>query len=217
MKAIRRLALLAFLIPSITSAAARVTEKQIEVMRGYVGKTYWIAPEAGNSPSFYVAPSREANAFSAEVKESFQITEMVKGSSDSFYYGVRFASGKQGYINVNTFLDELNSTVVTQDPDSAQKRKATKTTDTEKKREEWIRAQPWPEHVKEAALKKQAVLGMNTAEVKAALGKPDRVVRLKSVGRQTTRQEQWVYRGGSVLTFNDGVLTLIQTAGAKSE
>jgi hypothetical protein len=217
MKVIKRLALLVFLIPSISFAASRVTEKQVEVMQGYVGKTYWIAPGGENDRFFYSAPSREANTFSAEAKESFQITEMVKGSSESLYYKVRFASGKAGYIDVNTFLDELNSTVVTQDPDSAQKRKTTKTTDTEKKREEWIRAQPWPQHVKEAALKKQAVLGMNTAEVKAALGKPDRVIKLKSVGRQTTRQEQWVYRGGSVLTFSDGMLTLIQTAGAKSE
>jgi len=208
----------AFLIPSaILAASPRVTEKQIEVMRGYVGKTYWIAPGSENDRFFYSAPSRDATTFSAEAKESFQITEMVKGSSESLYYKVRFASGKEGYINVNTFLDELNSTVVPQDPGAGQKRKTTNATDTEKKREEWIRAQPWPEYVKEAALKKQAVLGMTTGEVKAALGKPARMTRLKSVGRQTARQEQWVYSGGSVLTFTDGVLTLIQTAGSKSE
>ncbi len=219
MKVTKSLTLLAvFLIPSMTaSAASRFTTKQIEVMQGYVGKTYWIAPGSEKGLVFYSAPSREAASFSAEVKESFQITDMVKGSSESLYYEVRFASERKGYINVNTFLDELNSTVVAQDPDSGQKRKSTRETEAEKKRAEWIRTQPWPEHVKEAALKRQAALGMNTGEVKVALGKPSRIIKLKSVGRQSAREEQWVYPGGSVLTFTNGVLTLIQTSGAKNE
>jgi len=210
--------LITFLIPSITFGAPRYTEKQIEAMQRYVGKTYWIAADSERELLFLSAPSPASASSPAKARESFLVTEMVRGPTESlYYYEARFASGREGYISVDTFLEELNSTVVAQDPDSGRRKKATQEAETENKREAWIRAQPWPDTVKEAALKKQAILGMNVGEVKVALGKPSRVIKLKSAGRLSGRQEQWVYPGGNVLTFTNGVLTLIQRLDAKTE
>jgi len=150
-------------------------------------------------------------------KESFQITALVGGSTQKPYYRVRFASGKEGYVSVDSFLEELNSTLVTQDPDKGRKRKSAKEAGEESRREAWIRAQPWPARVKEAALKRQAILGMNMSETKAALGKPSRVVKLKHGNPLLGEQEQWVYEGGPVLTFTNGVITRMQALEAMTE
>lgn len=207
--------LLAVLISSVALAAPRFTEKQIEALQRYIGKTYWIAAEIEGSPLFFSSPSPKAAFFPVAVRESFQITELLKGSTESLYYRAQFASGKEAYLSVDGFLEELNSTLMTQDPNSGQNRKTGP--EAESKRDVWIRSRPWPENVKEAAVKRQAILGMNMGEVRVALGKPNRIIRLKSVGAQSGRQEQWVYPQRSVLTFADGVLILIHTLDAKSE
>jgi cytochrome oxidase Cu insertion factor (SCO1/SenC/PrrC family) len=111
----------------------------------------------------------------------------------------------------------LNAAFVTVDPDRDAKAKLAKETETEKKRQEWIRSQRWPEHVKQAALKKQPVLGMSTKEASAVLGKPQRVVGIKNTNLLLGRQEQWTYEGGSVLTFTNGIITRIQPANAPSQ
>jgi hypothetical protein len=205
------------LLPAATTLAApRFTEKQIEALQRYVGKTYWIAGESERGPLFLSAPSPKAASSSAVSKEAFQITELLPGPAETLYYKAKFPSGKEAYINVDTFLEELNSALVTREPDRGQKSKAAEAAEEESRREEWIRAQPWPENVKQAALKRQAILGMNTEEVKVTLGKPSRIIRLSSVGRFGGRQEQWIYPG-STLTFTNGVLTLIQNSDGKTE
>jgi hypothetical protein len=108
-------------------------------------------------------------------------------------------------------------TLVTQDPDRGQKIRAAKAAQEEEKREARIRAQPWPEHVKEAVLKRQAVLGMNMKEAREALGRPTRVVKLKDTNPLMGQQEQWIYEKGSVLTFTNGAISRIQTAGNRVE
>lgn len=197
-------------------ASSHLTEKQLEVLKNYVGKSYWVVAHEGKMPLFFSAPSSAGPSFHGKVKESFQITEMVGISNQRSYYRANFDSGREGYISVESFLEELNLTLLTQDPDSGQKRKAAQEAQEESRREAWIRVQPWPEHVKEAAIKKQAVLGMNMREARAALGKPTRVVKLNS-NQLIGQQEQWIYEKGPVLTFTNGVITRMQTKESKNE
>ena len=193
-------------------AATQLTEKQSEALRKYVGRTYWLAGEEAQKPLFFSSPDSIAASFRPQTKESFEILELARGSHGPGYK-VRFSSGKEGYISTESFFEELNVTILTYDPDREQKIKAAKESREEEKREAWIRAQPWPEHIKEAALKKQAVLGMNTAEAKVALGKPARVIKLKHNNQVLGQQEQWIYERGPVLTFTNGVVTRIQSPG----
>jgi hypothetical protein len=209
--------LIALLLPAFESGSSQFTEKQLGALAKQVGKTYWVVDGENKTPIFFSAPSPSASPFRIGVKESFQITALVGGSTEKPYYRVRFASGKEGYLSVDSFLEELNSTLVAQDPDKGQKRKSAKEAGEESRREAWIRAQPWPAHVKEAALKRQAILGMNMSEAKAALGKPSRVVKLKHGNPLLGQQEQWVYEGGPVLTFTNGVITRMQPMGAITE
>jgi hypothetical protein len=193
--------------------ASQYTPKQIEVYAQYVGKTYWVVEEAG-TPAFHTAPSSAAPSFRPGLKESFEINEIVGGTAQipAHYYRVTFESGKQGFIPIGSFTQQLNAAFVTVDPDRDAKAKLAKETETEKKRQEWIQTRSWPEHVKQAALKKQPVLGMSTKEATAILGKPQRVVRIKNTNLLLGKQEQWTYEGGSVLTFTNGLLTRIQPA-----
>ena len=200
-------------------ASSRFTEKQLEALGKYVGKSYWVVAEEGKKPLFLSAPSPAAPSFLPAAKESFQITEMLEGSNQRpyYFYKVKFDSGREGYIDVDSFLEEINSTFATQDPDRGQKTKAAKEAQDEQKREAWIRAQSWPEHVKEAVLKRKAVLGMRVQEAREALGKPARVVKVKNVSPLLGQLEQWIYDNGPVLTFTNGLVTRIQTAGEKTE
>jgi hypothetical protein len=198
--------------------ASPYTPKQIELYAQYVGKTYWVVEEAG-TPAFHTAPSSAAPSFRPGLKESFEINEIVGGTAQvpAHYYRVTFESGKQGFIPLGSFTHELNAAFVSVDPDRNAKAKLAKETETEKKRQEWIQSQRWPEHVKQAALKKQPVLGMSTKEASAVLGKPQRVVGIKNTNLLLGRQEQWTYAGGSVLTFTNGLVTRIQPADAPSQ
>lgn len=211
------LALISLLLPAFGSGSSHFTEKQLDALAKQVGKTYWIAAGESKAPIFFSAPSPSASPFPVRVKESFQITTLVGGSTQKPYYRVRFASGQEGYISIESFWEELNSTLVAQDPDKGQKRRSAKEASEESRREAWIRAQPWPAHVKEAALKRQAILGMNMSETKATLGKPSRVVKLKHGNPLLGEQEQWIYEGGPVLTFTNGVISRMQPMEAMAE
>lgn len=199
-------------------ASSRFTEKQLEAFRQYLGKTYWVATEEGKKALFFSAPSPAAASFLPEEKESFQVTEMVEGSTQRpYYYKAKFASGREGYIAVDSFLEGLNAILVTVDPDRGQKIKSAKAAEEEARREARIRAQPWPEHVKEAVLKRRAVLGMNRRETQEALGKPTRIVKVRIPNPLLGSQEQWIYESGPVLTFTNGVITRIQNTEDKAQ
>lgn len=213
------LLLSAFLCLAAGSASSRFTEKQLAALEKYAGKTYWVAAGEGKVPRFLTAPSPSADSFLPQMKESFQIEEMVEGPTPRahYYYKVRFDAGKEGYIDVDSFLEQLNLTFLTVDPDRGQKIKSAKEIEEESKRETWIRAQPWPEQVKEAVLQRKAILGMRVQEAREALGKPTSVVKVKNVNPLLGQLEQWIYNNGPVLTFTNGLVTRIQTAGEKTE
>lgn len=209
----------AFFFLTTGFASSRFTEKQLEAFEKYVGKTYWAVAEEGKRALFFSAPSPSAPSFLPELKESLQITEMVQGSGQRavYYYKVRFGSGREGYIDLDSFLGQLNLTLLTVDPNRGQKMRSAKEAQEEEKREARIRAQPWPEHIKEAVLQRKAVLGMNMKEAREALGRPTRVVKLKDTNLLMGQQEQWIYDKGPVLTFTNGAITRLQTAGNKVE
>lgn len=209
----------AFFFLTTGFASSRFTEKQLEAFEKYVGKTYWAVAEEGKRALFFSAPSPSAPSFLPELKESLQITEMVQGAGQrpAYYYKVSFASGREGYIDLDSFLGQLNLTLLTVDPNRGQKMRSAKEAQEEEKREARIRAQPWPEHIKEAVLQRKAVLGMNMKEAREALGRPTRVVKLKDTNLLMGQQEQWIYDKGPVLTFTNGAITRLQTAGNKVE
>ena len=213
------LLLSAFFCLAAGSASSRYTEKQLEALRKYVGKTYWVMAEEGKRPLFFSTPSPAATSFLPEPKESFQIAEMVEGATQrpAYYYKVSFASGREGYIDVDSFLEQLNLTLLTVDPDRGQKMRSAKEAEGESKRAARIRAQPWPEHIKEAVLQRKAVLGMTVKEAREALGKPTRVVKVRDASPLMGQQEQWIYQSGPVLTFTNGLITRIQAVEAKNE
>ncbi len=220
----RRLPGLLLLLPAyffLTTgfASSRYNERQLEAFGRYVGKTYWVMAEEGKRAIFFSAPSPAATSFLPEPKESFQIAEMVEGATQrpAYYYKVSFASGREGYINVDSFLEQLNLTLLTVDPDRGQKIRAAKEAQEKEQREAWIRAQPWPEHVKKAVLNRQAIVGMDMKEAREALGKPNSIVELKSANPLMGEQEQWIYDKGPVLSFTNGLVTRIQTVGGKAE
>lgn len=216
-----RLPGLLFLLPALLSlttgfASSHFTERQLAALERYAGKSYWVVPAEGNLPSFFSAPSASADSFLPQAKESFQITEVVQGSGQkAYYYKVRFDTGREGYIDIDSFLEQLNLTLLTVDPDRRQKIRAAREVEEESKREARIRAQPWPEHIKEAVLRRQAVLGMNMKEAREALGKPRRIAKIADANPLIGAQEQWIYEGGPVLTFTNGLISRIQPLGAK--
>lgn len=204
--AINLAAVFVFILFSLPSPASHhYTDKQLEALAGKVGQTYWVVVEEDRRPSFFNSPSPSAASFPAEPKDSFVISELVGVKAKNPYYKVKFASGKEGYIPVESFLEEFNATLVTKDPDSDQKRKLARDAEQESERVAWIRAQPWPERTKEAALRREVVPGMSAKDVKMVLGKPNRIVKLKN--RHQKIGEQWIYANGFTLTFSNGLLT----------
>ncbi len=218
-----RLPGLLFLLPALLSlatgfASSHFTEKQLAALERYAGKTYWVVAWEGKLPSFSSAPSASADSFRPQAKESFRITEMVQGSGPkAYYYKVRFDTGREGYIGIDSFLEQLNLTLLTVDPDRGQKIRAAREVEEESKREARIRAQPWPEHIKEAVLRRQAVLGMNMKEAREALGRPKTAVKVKNSNPLIGEQEQWIYQSGLVLTFTNGLITRMQSQQGKGE
>ncbi len=196
-------------------AASRFPEKQLEAFAKRVGNTYWVVEGENPNPLFFFEPSYSASNFHASPKQSFKITGMVEGADERLYYRLRFSSGKEGYISVDSFMQNLNSSLVTRDPDLQQKKKLADEAEEEVRRVTQIRAQPWPENIKQAAIKKQPALGMRASEVRVVLSKPKKITRLTQRSRAGGNVEQWIYEHGPILTFTDGVLTQIQAPGTQ--
>lgn len=194
------------------AAPSQYTPKQLESFGLYVGKTYWVVGEDDKTPTFLSAPSSAAKSFHPAAKESFEVKEIVGGTAKipTHYYRVAFESGNEGFIPISAFMEHFNGAFAAADPDRDAKAKLAKETESEKNRRAWIDKQKWPEHVKEAARKKQPVLGMNQKEAHAVLGKPKSTIQLKSATSLMGSQEQWIYADGPVLTFTNGILTRIQ-------
>lgn len=207
-------ALVAALLLSLGSSPARAsshyTLTQLEAFDAYTDKTYWITADDEKLPAFRSAPSPSAPPFKPGAKESFKLEEIVGGKGAPYYYRAVFESGKTGFLAINSFLDGLNLTILTVDPDRDRKRKIAKEAEEESQRQAWIRKQPWPEQVKQAALERRPALGMTTGEARAILGKPKNVFPLQNSNPLLGKQEQWLYENGQVLTFTNGLLTRVQ-------
>jgi hypothetical protein len=124
------------------------------------------------------------------------------------YYKVKFDSGKEAYIQPEAFLEELNLGIASVDPQAIEKKKAAAAAEEEKNRVAWIQAQPWPRNIKEAAIKRQVLPGMNAAEVKKILGNPMRVSRVKT--QLNVVEEHWLYADGSTAVFLNGLFNRIE-------
>ncbi len=192
-------------------AAQHYTPRQLEALESRIGKQYWIDLAAGRKPPFLAVPAPGAAPIDIEANTSFEITELVEGESEHPYYKLRFASGQQGYIRPETFFEELNLSFFSVDPHANEKRKETVAAEEEEKRIAWIQAQPWSMAVKEAAIKKQAVIGMRTHEVRKVIGQPARSSKVRKP--QANIEEQWIYADGAVLIFHNGLLSRIESSG----
>ena len=187
--------ILIFLILTAFPALAfdRYTDHQLDALATRVGKIYWIVTVKNQTPLFLSSPTANAASFRPQANESFEIIELVGRQDKNPYYKVKFNSGKEAFIQPETFLEELNLGIAAVDPQAIDKKKAADAAEEEKKRVEWIQAQPWPRNVKEAAIKRQVLGGMNGAEVKKILGNPLRVSRVKA--QLNVIEEHWLYRG----------------------
>jgi TonB family protein len=76
----------------------------------------------------------------------------------------------------------------------------------EERRRQDITARPWPENIKRAALAKRVEIGMTSEQVTAAWGRP---LNVEETITATSRQEEWIYPGPTVLYFMNGALTKI--------
>jgi hypothetical protein len=194
--------------PISTSFASSYSERQLDSLAERVGRTYWVVSVNNQTPSFQSAAATKASSFRAEPNESFEITELVGRKTDHPYYKVKFASGKEGYISPDSFHEELNLTILSVDPQADEKKKAAAAGEDEKKRLEWIQAQPWSQAVKQAAIQRRPVPGMKTGEVTKILGKPTRVSKIQAP--QRFGEEHWFYADGSVVIFQNGLLIRIE-------
>lgn len=205
-------AAIAFLLVCAAHSSARAfsqyTPRQLEALGERIGHIYWTASADRHNLTVLSAPASTASTFRPADDESFEITQLVGQKTQNVFYKVRFSSGKVGFISPDDFLEELNLTILTVDPKADEKREAAAAAEQEKKRVEWIRSQPWPQAVKEAAVKHQVVSGMKTGEVKKVLGNPTRVSKIK--GPQFISEEQWFYPNGNVLVFNNGLLSRVE-------
>ena len=189
-------------------ASDRYTEHQLDAFATRVGKIYWIVAVNNQTPAFLSDPTIKAAPFHPPAKESFEITDLVGRKNGDPYYKVKFTSGKEAYIKPEAFLEELNVTIASVDPDAIDKKKAAEAEQEEKKRIAWIEAQPWPRGVKEAAIKRKVTPGMNAGEVRQILGKP---VRVNKVTAQLhVAEEHWLYADGSTAIFYNGLLNRIE-------
>ena len=202
-----------FTIISTAAASRHYTEKQMTVLAERVGRTFWIQEVNGRTPSFFTAPDAAAASFRTRAGDSFEIVELVGRKNKNPYYKARFESGKEGYFPPEVFFEELNLTLVVVDPLANEKRKAAEQAESEKQRVDWVNAQPWPAAAKAAALKGQAVPGMNSDEVKKIAGVPSRITKVQARG--TIPEEHWIYPDGKQLIFQNGLLSRIILKGAK--
>jgi hypothetical protein len=186
-------------------ASNHYTAKQLEALAARVGKTFWIKAENEKPPAFLTAPRPGAATFRAEEKDSFEITELTGQKTKDPYYKVRFQSGKVGYLTPDMFHEEFNAKILSYDPLADEKKKEEEQAVAEKKRLEWIKAQPWSPAVKAAAIRKQLTAGLKTGEVRQVLGEPARINKTR--GASKASEERWFYPDGTVLTFHNGLLS----------
>jgi hypothetical protein len=192
----------------VALAADRHTDQQLDALASRVGKIYWIVAVNNQTPPFLSSPAMNAASFNPQPNESFEITELVGRKDKNPFYKVRFDSGKEGYILPEVFLEELNASIVAVDPTASGKKRAAEEAEEEKKRIDWIQSQPWSRAVKEAAIKRQVLGGMNGGEVKKILGNPVRVSKVK--GRYNFTEERWLYADGSTAVFVNGLLSRME-------
>ena len=198
---------------ALAVASNHYTERQMDALAARVGSAFWITPVNGRVPVFLIAPAPNAATFRPGNNESFEITELVGRAQKNPYFKVKFESGKVGYIKPEAFHEELNSTIATVDPTADEKRKAEELAEEDKKRVDWIQAQPWSPIVKQAAIKRQATPGLTDAEVKRVLGAPKRIVKRRGI--TSVREERWFYPDGSILSFQNGLFTGVERPSGK--
>ncbi|HEU4342556.1 MAG TPA: hypothetical protein VFU31_13390 [Candidatus Binatia bacterium] len=191
-----------------TLASHHYTEQQLDALASRVGKTYWIKAASEKSPAFVSTPAQNAGSFRMPGNTSFEITELVGREAKDPYYKVKFNSGRDGYIRPEAFLEELNLSIVSVDPKTGDERKQAAAAEEEEQRIAWIQAQPWSPAVKEAAIKRRAVPGMSTEEIRKVVGQPTRVNKARRP--QAPVEEQWLYADGSMLVFHNGLLMRVE-------
>lgn len=189
-------------------AYGQYTARQLQALSDRVGKTYWVGSAENRKLAVLSAPRANAPSFVAAPDDSFEVTELTGQKTPNPFYKVRFASGKEGFISPDSFLEELNLTILSVDPKADEKRQTAAAAEEEKKRADWIQSQPWSQAVKNAAMKKQVLSGMSTGEVRKILGGPTRISKIK--GPQTLTEEQWFYPDGNVLVFHNGLLNRVE-------
>jgi hypothetical protein len=188
-------------------ASNHYTDHQLDALATRVGRIYWIVAVKNQTPAFLSSPTANAASFRPP-NESFEITELVGRKDKNPYYKVKFDSGKEAFIQPEIFLEELNSSIASVDPQAIDKKKAAAAAEEEKKRIEWIQAQPWSRTIKEAAIKRQVIGGMNGQEVKKILGNPIRVTKVKA--QLNVAEEHWLYADGSTAVFLNGLFNRIE-------
>jgi hypothetical protein len=198
---------LALSLPNPARASNHYTVKQLDSLAARVGKTFWLSASDGRVPEFLDSPASSSHRFSPSPEDSFVITELAGREKKDPYYEVRFESGKVGYIRPEAFHEALNLTILAADPRADEKEKKDKLASEEKERVAWIQSQPWAPQIKEAAIRKQPMPGLNTGEVKHILGPPMRVTKLRAPSK--VDEEHWFYKDGSVLIFRNGLLTKV--------
>jgi hypothetical protein len=200
--------LLIFLAVTPVYASNHYTDHQLDALATRVGKIYWIVPVKNQTPAFLSNPTANATSFYPQANESFEITELVGRQEKNPYYKVKFNSGKEGFIHPEVFLEELNLSITSVDPQAIDRKKAAEAAEEEKKRVAWIQAQPWPQTFKEAAIKRKVMPGMSTGEVRQILGKPVRVSKFKA--QYNVAGENWLYPDGSTVVFHSGLMVRIE-------
>ena len=195
-------------------ASHHYTDRQLDALAARVGKTYWLTASDGRLPVFLSSPSATAATFRPAEDDAFVITELTGRKNKNPYYAVKFESGKVGYIRPELFHEGLNLTILSSDPRAGEKEKAEKQESEEKARVEWINSQPWSTAIKEAAIRKQPAPGLKTTEVKRIMGAPLRVTKIRSPVKGLA-EEHWIYAGGTVLIFHNGLLIKTDQVEAK--
>ena len=211
-----------WLVLSLTKlalASSHYTAKQLDALAERVGGEFWIHAPAGKAPLFLTAPAPGAATFRPSDNESFEITELIGRADKNPYYKVKYQSGKIAYLRPETFNEEFNSTIVNSDPRAYEKRKAEQLAADEKQRLAWISAQGWPAALKEAAIKKQPPPGLTSGEVRQVMGPPRRIAKTSGLtklrGPARINEERWFYPDGSVLLFNNSILSKVEQPNSK--
>ncbi len=201
--------LLLCLLGAPVLASHHYTEKQLDALATRVGKGFWVVPVDGKLPLFHIAPSSNAGTFQPAANQAFEIVELVGRKIKNPYYKVRLDTGKEGYIRVEDFHEQFNSAILTIDPIADERTKLPEQSEGEQQRLEWIRAQPWSNAFKEAAIKRQVAPGMKSGDVKMVLGNPLRTRKVPK--RQQIAEEHWFYPAGKILVFQNGILIRVES------